>query len=71
MKPIITTIVFDLGKVIIDFKWEKSIELIKNKLKNPDAFDFKTLVNHTALHQYERNEITTETYAAHYVFGFE
>lgn len=57
-----TNIIFDLGKVIIDFSWERTIENIRSRLPSDYALDFSDFVKHEDLFRYERGQIDTLTY---------
>lgn len=55
-------LIFDLGKVIIDFSWERTIENIRSKLPADYDLEFSHFTKHEDLFRYERGEIDTDTY---------
>lgn len=56
------TVIFDLGKVVIDFNWRLCIERLEHKVPKELDFSMEMLANSKLLHEYERGEITRKKF---------
>jgi len=57
----IEAILFDLGKVIIDYSWEKTMVSLR-ELDPKLSIEWDQIAYHPALYAYERGRITTEVF---------
>jgi putative hydrolase of the HAD superfamily len=62
MNTNIDTVIFDLGKVVIDFSWSRTIQMLEDKVPNDLNFSLETFSNSSLLHQFERGEITQKKF---------